>query len=71
MKKINLVLIIIISISTAISAATIHEKLTENGFSTADKTVPSINFKLKNIEGIEEELTDYRGKVVFLLLRNL
>ena len=66
MKKINLVLVIIISISTAISAATIQEKLTENGFATADKTVPSINFKLENIEGTEKELTDYRGKVVFL-----
>ncbi len=66
MKKIILILLIIISLSTAISAATIQEKMAENGFSTADKTVPSINFKLENIEGIEKELTDYRGKVVFL-----
>lgn len=66
MKKTILILIIIISLSVAVSAGTIQERLTENGFAISDKIVQSINFKLENIHGIEEELTDYRGKVVFL-----
>lgn len=66
MKKTTLILIIIISLSVAVSAGTIQERLTENGFAISKKIVQSINFKLENIQGIEEELTDYRGKVVFL-----
>ena len=66
MKKRTLILFIIISLSVTVSAGTIQERLTDNGFLVSNKIVPSINFKLENINGIEEELTDYRGKVVFL-----
>ena len=66
MKKRTLILFIIISLSVTVSAGIIQERLIDNGFMVSNEIVPSINFKLENINGIEEELTDYRGKVVFL-----
>ncbi len=66
MNKRILILFIIISLSAAVSAGTLQERLTDNGFVVSKKIIPSINFKLENINGIEEELSDYLGKVVFL-----
>lgn len=66
MNKRALILLVFISVSVVASAGTIQEMLTDNGFALSKKIVPSINFKLENLNGIEVELSDYHGKVVFL-----
>ncbi len=69
MGKRSLVLFIIIftfSVNIFADTGTIKELLAQNGFSVPKKTVSSINFKLANLNGVEKELADYKGKIVFL-----
>jgi thiol-disulfide isomerase/thioredoxin len=67
MRKIFLFLaLLFILLSYNISAKTLKESLSENGFAIPKKTVQLINFELKNLDGLTKQLTDYKGKVVLL-----
>jgi thiol-disulfide isomerase/thioredoxin len=66
MKKSFLFLLIIFLISYTVSAKSLQESMAENGLAIPKKTTSSINFELENLDGLKEQLTDYRGKVVFL-----
>ena len=66
MRKSLLFLLIIFLISYTVSAKSLQESMTENGLAIPKKPTSSINFELENLNGLKEQLTDYKGKVVFL-----
>ncbi len=66
MRKSSLLLIVFYLVSFTVAAKSIQESLAENGFVTPNKAVLAINFELNNLDGLKKQLTDYRGKVVFL-----
>jgi peroxiredoxin len=50
----------------AVELAEPSEYLSALGIITPKEEVESIDFSVKSLEGMEEQLSDYRGKVVFL-----
>ena len=66
MKKIFLILCMSLISAGLIFSQEINIKLSSVGFDTPTDTLPSIDFELSNLEGVNEKLSDYKGKVVFL-----
>ncbi|MBC8550722.1 MAG: TlpA family protein disulfide reductase [Candidatus Brocadiales bacterium] len=62
----TMVTLLMLGTVSAVSIETLNEKFMAQGFSIPKTTLASIDFELKNIEGKMENLSDYKGKVVFL-----
>ncbi len=68
-KRKLFVVILVLFMGLSVSAVTLEElndSLLELGFSIPRDELPSVNFTLANLNGVTEELEDYRGSVVFL-----
>jgi thiol-disulfide isomerase/thioredoxin len=50
----------------ALTSSEITIKLNQAGFDTPTEVLPSIDFELSNLKGLNEKLSDYKGQVVFL-----
>lgn len=44
----------------------LYIRLNRAGFDTPTEALPSIDFELANLQGLNEKLSDYKGQVVFL-----
>jgi len=70
MKKIIIIFIVLCILMagtlTAVSLESLNEKFVAQEFAIPNNTLASIDFELDNIDGDQEKLSDYQGKVVFL-----
>lgn len=53
-------------VTPSVDINAIQDAMAQGGFDISNKTLPSIDFELKNLNGESEKLSDYKGKVVFL-----